>query len=105
LRVQHKEQIQHGAAFSIREKLSEGVVVVDPVAVQDIKRTTAFLLQALRYGLQRYLKACNVDTSSLEDDIRTVLKSQHIKIDQLRATNVAFGEKSKVGDGSADDKE
>ncbi|WP_229074980.1 hypothetical protein [Actinoplanes sp. DH11] len=105
LRVLHKRSLQHGAVFSIREKLTEGAVIVDPMAIQDIKRTTSFLLQALRAGLQRYLEERDVDTSKLEDEVRSVVKNQHIKIDKFRARNATFGDNASINDDSDDEEE
>jgi hypothetical protein len=105
LRVLHRKGIQHGAPFSIREKLTQGAVIVDPVAIQDIKQTTSFLLQALQAGLQRYLEQHDVDTSKLEDDVRSVVKNQHIRIDKFRARNATFGDNSSINDDSGDEEE
>ncbi|WP_433382846.1 hypothetical protein ACQPZX_19745 [Actinoplanes sp. CA-142083] len=100
-RVRHDHLISHGAVFSIREKLAEGVVIVYPNAVQDINRTIAFLMQALRNGLADYLKGRNIDTSSLVDDIQRVTVRQQNKIGELNANNVVFGHKGKAGDKPA----
>ncbi|GGN90119.1 hypothetical protein GCM10010112_75230 [Actinoplanes lobatus] len=102
--IRHNKPVGRGAAYSIREKLAEGVIMVHPNAVQDINRTIAFLMQALRNGLADYLKSRNIDTSSLEDDIRTVIHRQQNKIGELHSKNVVFG-KGKAGDKSPDKEE
>ncbi|MBO3741163.1 hypothetical protein [Actinoplanes flavus] len=101
-RIRHHRPVGRGAAYSVREKLAEGVIMVHPNAVQDINRTIAFLMQALRNGLSDYLKSRNIDTSSLEDDIRTVIHRQQNKIGQLHSKNVVFGKKGKAGDQTPD---
>jgi hypothetical protein len=102
-RVRHDKRVSHGAVFAVREKLAEGVVMVHPNAMQDIDRTISFLMQALRNGLSEYLKSRNIDTSSLDNDIRTVINKQQNKIGEFHANNVVFGNKGKAGDAPPSD--
>ncbi|MFI1993555.1 hypothetical protein [Actinoplanes sp. NPDC020271] len=96
-RLRHEQVVSHGAFCSVRESLAEGVRVVHPNAVQDINRTIHFLMQELRNGLAGYLRANDIDTSSLGEEISTVITKQKIAIDRLSADNVVIG-KGKAGD-------
>jgi hypothetical protein len=96
--TEHGGRLQHGAVYSIREKLAEGATIVHPNARQDINRTIAFLLQLLRNGLRRYLDGLDIDTARLDHDIRTVIHNQQTKIERMEAKNVTFGDHSPAGD-------
>jgi hypothetical protein len=96
--IRHGLQLQHGAVYSIREKLALGATIVHPDARQDINGTIAFLLQLLRNGLQQYLESLDIDTAWLDRDIRTVIHNQQTKIERLHAKNVTFGDNSPAGD-------
>lgn len=103
LRRRARRQIRHrqgpwwGGTASIRETLAMGEFVVHPNASQDINGTIAFLMHTLKSGLKRYLEARDIDTSKLEDDVRSVISYQQNKIGQLNAKNVTFG-KGRAGD-------
>ncbi|MEU8819985.1 hypothetical protein [Actinoplanes sp. NPDC048796] len=94
----HRRPLEHGAVYSIREKLAEGAVVVHPDAVQDINTAIAFLMQLLQNGLRDYLESRDIDATRLDDDIKTVVNNQQTKIEELHAKNVTFGDHSQAGD-------
>ncbi|MFF5078266.1 hypothetical protein ACFY36_14535 [Actinoplanes sp. NPDC000266] len=96
----HQRRLAHGAVYSIREKLAEGAVVVHPDAVQDINTAIAFLIQLLQNGLRNYLESRDIDTTRLDDDIKTVITNQQTKIEELHAKNVTFGDHSQAGDNN-----
>jgi hypothetical protein len=87
-----------GGISSIREDLAMGNLVVHPNALQDLDGVIAFLLQTMKAGLKKYLEDCDIDASSLDDDVRNVIHNQQNKIDQLHAKNVTFGTKARAGD-------
>jgi hypothetical protein len=96
--ARHQRRFAHGAVYSIREKLAEGAVIVHPDAVQDINATIAFLMLLLRNGLREYLGSRDIDTSKLDDDVKTVINNQQTKIEELHAKNATFGNNSQAGD-------
>jgi hypothetical protein len=98
--IKHKRSLQFGSIRSLREELARGSRVVHPNAIQDIRGTMAFLQHTLKSGLRRYLEDRNIDTSSLDEEMRNVINNQYNKIDQLNAKNVAFGEQSRAGDST-----
>jgi len=96
--IKHRRELRYGGISSLREDLAKGSRVIHPSAMEDITGAIAFLQHTLKAGLRQYLEQCEIDTSSLDDEVRNVINHQQNRIEHLHAKNVAFGERGHAGD-------
>jgi hypothetical protein len=96
--IKHRRQLRYGSGCSIREELARGSRIVHPNARKGISQTVANLMHIMQAGLRQYLEDCNIDTTRLDDDVRTVINNHNNRIGELHAKNVTFGDNSPAGD-------